>query len=72
MAKDRKINGEGRRLVEFINERGWVIFNGGVEGDMEGVWTYTGERGNSIIDYALGNEDSREKVERLEIGENVQ
>lgn len=72
MAKDIKINGEGRKLVEFIIEREWVILNGGVEEDREELWTYTGGRENSIIDYALGDKDSREEVERLEIGENVQ
>lgn len=49
--------------MEFINERGWVILNGGVERDGEGEWTYKGERGNSIIDYALEDGDSRELVE---------
>jgi len=32
-SKDSKINREGKRLVEYIKERGWVILNGGVKGD---------------------------------------
>lgn len=47
-----------------------MILNGGV--DREGGWTYAGGRGNSIFNYALGDGDSREEVERLEIGENVE
>jgi len=55
-SKDRKINGEGRRLIECVRERGWWILNGGIRGDEEGNWTYTGSRGESVIDYALVNE----------------
>ena len=46
--------------------------NGNVEGDEEGEWTYTGGRGNSVIDYILGNEDTRERVERMEVAERVE
>lgn len=36
------MNKEGRRLVEFIKERGWMLFNGMVRGDEEGEFTFTG------------------------------
>ena len=70
-SKDREVNGEGRRLCKYLRERGWGIINGNVEGDDEGEWTYTGGRGNSVIDYVLENEDTRERVERLEVGDRV-
>lgn len=38
-----------------------------MEGDEEEEWTYTGGRGNSVTDYVLRNEETRIKVERLEV-----
>ena len=70
-SKDKVVNGEGKRLCRFVEERGWGILNGNVAGDEEGEWTYTGGRGSSVIDYVMGNEDTREKVDRMEIGEMV-
>jgi exonuclease III len=70
-SKDKKTNKEGRKLVEFIKERGWWILNGGIRGDEEGNWTYTGGRGESVIDVILVNEEMEEDVESLEIGEQV-
>ena len=48
-----------------------MILNGGMKGDEEGEYTYTGGKGETVIDYILGDEDIREKVERLEVGEKV-
>jgi len=48
-SKDKVMNKEGRRLVNWIRERGWAILNGGIEGDEEGNWTYTRRRGKSIM-----------------------
>ncbi|XP_071568793.1 uncharacterized protein [Temnothorax nylanderi] len=70
-SKDKKVNKEGRTLIEFVEERGWMILNGGMKGDEEGEYTYTGRKGKTVIDYILGDEDIREKVERLEVGEKV-
>lgn len=68
MSKDEKVNGEGRLLVRRLEEVGWSIFNGGVEGDLEGNWTYVGAGGQSVMDYAIGNDEVRELIKRLEIG----
>ncbi|XP_024891322.1 trichohyalin-like, partial [Temnothorax curvispinosus] len=70
-SKDKKINKEGRKLLEFIEERGCMILNGGTKGDEEGEYTYTGGRGETVIDYIIGDEEVREKVERLEVGERI-
>ncbi|CAK9816314.1 hypothetical protein ANTPLA_LOCUS8954 [Anthophora plagiata] len=40
--------------------------NGDTEGDEEGEFTYIGN-GESVIDYVIGNEETREKVERVEV-----
>ncbi|XP_076287327.1 uncharacterized protein LOC143212411 [Lasioglossum baleicum] len=45
--------------------------NGNIKGDEEGEWTYVGARGNSVIDYVLGNEDTREGVGKVEIGDKI-
>lgn len=67
--KDGKVNKEGRTLIEFIQERGWSIYNGLLKGDEEGQ--YTGSRGSSVIDYVIGVEVTRKKVRRVVIGEKV-
>jgi len=51
ISKDRKVNKEGRVLVEFLEERGWGILNGCTVGDEEGEFTYTVGKGNTVIDY---------------------
>lgn len=40
-SKDAKMNKEGRRLVDFIEERGWIVFNGKVRGNEDGEFTFT-------------------------------
>lgn len=69
--KDGKINSEGKRLCKFIRERGWSILNGNVRGDEEGEWTYTGGRGDSVIDYVLGDERTRERIREVRVEEKV-
>lgn len=32
-SKDKEVNGEGRRLCGYLEERGWSILNGSGEGD---------------------------------------
>lgn len=39
--KDKKINREGRKLLEYIEERRWTILHGNVRGDEEREFTYT-------------------------------
>lgn len=63
--KDRKFNGEGRKMYGFFKELGWLILNGNVEGDEEEKWTYTG---GTVIDYILGNEKTRKEVRRMRKG----
>lgn len=66
-SKDKKVNEEGSILVECLEESDWSIFNGGVKGDEKGEYTYTGERGNTvIIDYVIGDEEMKERIGRLE------
>jgi len=70
-SQDRIINKEGKTLINFIEERGWGILNGCTKGDEMGEFTFTGGRGGSVIDYVIGNEELREEVEKMRIGENI-
>lgn len=52
-SRDNTINGEGKKLLEWLSETELVIVNGtkGV-----GDYTYLGPRGFTVIDYVLVNE----------------
>lgn len=67
-SKDGKM--EDKRLVEFLEEIGWNIFNGDIKGDEEGELTFTGGKGNTV-DYVMGSEDVRSKVDNMKIGDRV-
>lgn len=54
-------------MVEVLEETGWSILNGNIKGDENVEYMYTGSRGNMVIDYVVGNEGLRERIERLEI-----
>ncbi|KMQ85710.1 hypothetical protein RF55_15573 [Lasius niger] len=69
-SKDKKINKEGRKLVKELEEAGWSILNGNIIGDEEGEYTFTGGRGDTVIDYIIaevGEEIKKlnEKVRRV-------
>ena len=71
-SKVKEVNREGRSLCRYLEETGWGIMNGSTVWDEVGEWTFTGGRGNTVIDYVLGNEDTREKMERLEVGDRIE
>lgn len=58
-------------MIRFIKGRSWDIVNGETEGDWERVWTYTRGRGNSIIDYVLGDEEIRGDIIQFGLGESM-
>jgi len=70
-SKDMKMNKQGKKLVEMIEENGWSIFNGNIVGDEEGEFTFTGGKGSTVIDYVIGDEEVREKIESMKIGDRV-
>lgn len=43
-SRDEKINGDERKLYRVLEDIGWSVLNGNVEGDEEEEWTYTGKR----------------------------
>jgi len=70
-SKDGKINKEGRKLVEMIEERGWSIWNGNIAGDEEGEFTFMGDMGSTVIDYVIGDEETKERIRKMRIGDKV-
>jgi len=70
-SKDKKINEEGRKLLRMLGEVGWTILNGNVKGDEEGEFTYTGGRGETVIDYVISDEGLREKITGMEVGDRI-
>lgn len=71
-SKDRSISKDGKRLINWIKEKGFYIINGAIDGDWEGEFTYVGTRGSSVIDYILVNEGLYDRVKKLKIDERVE
>ncbi|XP_067209971.1 golgin subfamily A member 6-like protein 2 [Linepithema humile] len=42
-----------------------------MEGDEKGEYTFTEGKGNTVIDYVTGNEEVRERIEKMEIGDEI-
>lgn len=68
---DKVINSQGEKLLKWVEEEEWGIMNGAKEGDKEREVTFIGERGESVIDYVLGDRSAWERVERLEVGGEI-
>ena len=69
-SKDVEINGEGKALLEWIEENGLIILNGNMEGDEEGEFTYV-SNGTTVIDFALADRDTYERIEKFTVGERA-
>ena len=46
------VNSRGRKLVRLLDDEGFVILNGRMQGDGSGSLTFYGGMGESVIDYA--------------------
>lgn len=69
--ENRRMQKASSCLCGFLREYGWAILNGDTEGDEEGEWTYTGGRGESVIDYVVEDERTRKGIEKLRVKEKV-
>lgn len=54
-----------------MEENGWGILNGCTRGDEEEEYSFTGGKGNMVIDYAIGDLEIRERIKSLKIGDRV-
>jgi len=70
-SKDKVIGNGGRKIVEWITEKGWFILNGTMEGDWEGEFTYVGVRGCTVIDYIIVSVDIRDRIYKFRVGDRV-
>ena len=70
--KDKLLGKGGRDLVEKIENKGWIILNGTTAGDEEGEYTFIGSRGNSVIDYAITNEEAWKTINYFRVEERVE
>jgi len=59
-------------LLELIEDRGWEIVNGNIRGDESGEWTYTGVRGESLVDYVIVNQEAWDKLKKMKVGERTE
>lgn len=67
-SKDKRVNGEGKKIVNFCEELGLTIRNGETKGDEEGSITYVGEGEGSVLDLVLELETEKESlIEELNV-----
>lgn len=59
------------KMVKFVEEKGWEIFNENIRRDEEGECTYTEVIGSTVIDYVLGDKEVKESVREIKIGDKV-
>ena len=71
ISKDKVINNGGKQMINFIENKGWVILNGYTKGDEEGEYTFLGARGSSVIDYIIVNEKVWDKIVEFKIESRV-
>ena len=68
MSNDKKLNGEGKKLYELIEDIGGIILNGRTKGDFAGDFTFIGGRGNSVIDYSICSHSFLHLVDTMSVG----
>ena len=56
----------------MVEERGWNILNGNMEGDDKGEYTYSGPRGSTVIDYIITNVEAKEEIKKFTVEERVE
>jgi len=69
--KDRKINKEARKLIEFIEGRELVTLNGRIRRVEKVEFTYTGGRGKTVLDYLITDREMKDKIIKMEVVERV-
>ncbi|EZA56066.1 hypothetical protein X777_03893 [Ooceraea biroi] len=69
-SKDGKVR-EERILLNFLVEKGWVLFNGNTRGDERGEFTFTGGKGCTVIDYIIGDREIRESVIEMRVTDKI-
>lgn len=68
-SKDRKMNREERKLVDFVREGS--VFNGNIKGDESEKFTFTWGKGNTVIDYVMGSMEVRDRIIEMWVGNKM-
>jgi hypothetical protein len=66
-SKDKTVNTQGRRLMEYLEDLELTILNGRVENDTQGEYTFTSFNGSSTIDLCLVNQICLEEVTSFQV-----
>lgn len=66
-SKDRILNREGGKLLEFCESLGLEPLNGRSDLDPEGQFTFINQNGGSVIDYVIVSYNLAGRVEKFEI-----
>ena len=61
---------EGRTLLKYLEGRDRTIINGRDKDGEE--WTHIRKRGNSVIDYVIGNQETTEEIVDMKVGKRTQ
>lgn len=70
-SRDKVANAEGVRFLE-MEENGWEILNGNMEGDEEGEYTFIEGQENSVIEYILIDTKIKDEIKNFRIEERVE
>ena len=70
--KDTECNQEGENLMELLEEQGFFLLNGNVEGDWSGEITHVGYRSQSVIDYGAANEIAWPDIREFKVADKDQ
>ncbi|CAB0035831.1 unnamed protein product [Trichogramma brassicae] len=67
MSCDEKMDTRGRKLLEIMEEKGFVLINGRTNSDRTGRLTHISTLGNSVIDLVWGSSGSINLISDLEV-----
>ena len=52
-SKDKIVNRNGKRLMDFVDDLGGIVLNGRTNGDASAEFSFCGGGGSSVIDYCI-------------------
>ncbi|XP_075157502.1 uncharacterized protein LOC142230757 [Haematobia irritans] len=66
-SKDKIVNNNGRKLLEFCTDNNLLILNGLTKGDEDGEFTYIGPTGQSVNDICAISQEILNQVKEFEV-----
>ena len=64
-SKDSIVDTTGRELLDMCKATQSIIFNGRCKGDEHGAFTFANHKGNSVVDYFIGDQQLYDSVQSL-------